>query len=83
MLSSGLTMWRGWNDRIAMRLYVGACVGSCSVGRLWKRWTDTMKESLRTRGLGVRQARRMMQDGSEWQGFVKRNARGVAWGMNP
>ena len=30
-----------------------------------------MKECLRRRGLDVRQARRMVQDRSEWQGFVR------------
>ena len=30
-----------------------------------------MKESLKKRGLHVRQARKMVQDKSEWQGFVK------------
>ena len=49
-------------DRIAKRVYVGECAGSCSVGRPWKRWIDTM-ECLRKRGLDVRQAR------SEWWGL--------------
>ena len=56
-------------DRIAKRLYVGECAGSRSVGRLRKRWTDTVKECLRKRGLDVRQGRRMVQDRSEWQGL--------------
>ena len=70
-------------DRPAKRVYVGECAGSCSVGRLRKRWIDTMKDCLRKRGLDVRQARRMVHDRSEWQGFVRRNAWGIAWEMNP
>ena len=70
-------------DRIAKRVYVGECAGSRSVGRPRKRWIDTVKECLRKRGLDVRQARRMVQNRSEWRGFVRGNAWGVAWGMNP
>ena len=70
-------------DRIAKRVYIGVCTGSRSVGRQWKRWIDTMKECLKKRGLDIRQARRMIQDRSEWQGFMKGNAWGIAWGMNP
>ena len=57
--------------------------GNCSVGRPWKRWNDTVKECLRKRGLDVRQARRMVQDRSEWQGYVIGNAWGVGQGMTP
>ena len=53
------------NDRIAKRVYVGECAGSRSVGRPRKRWIDTVKESLKKRGLDVRQTRRMVQDRSE------------------
>ena len=38
-----------------------------------------MKDCLRKRGLEVRQSRRMVQDRSEWQGFV----RGNEWGHSP
>ena len=62
------------SDRIAKRVYVGECAGSCSVGRLRKRWIDTMKDCLKIRGLDVRQARRMMHDRSVWWGFVRGNA---------
>ena len=65
--------------RIAKSVYVRKCAGSHSVGRPWKRWIDTLKKCLRKRGLDVRQARRMVQDRSEWLGFV----RGSAQGMNP
>ena len=54
------------NDRIAKRVYVGECDDSCSVGRPRKRWIDSMKDSLMKRGLDVRQARRMVQDRSDW-----------------
>ena len=35
------------SDRIAKRVYVGECASSRSVGRLRKRWVDTVKECLR------------------------------------
>ena len=57
-------------DRIAKKVYVGECAGSHSVGRLWKRWIDTVKECLKKGGLNIRQATRMVQDRSEWWGFV-------------
>ena len=45
---------------------------------------DTVKECLRKRGLDVRQERIMVQDSSEWWGFVRGNVWGVVtWGMNP
>ena len=40
-------MERMEKDRIAKRVYVGECAGSCSVSKLWKRWIDTVKECLR------------------------------------
>ena len=51
--------------RIAKKVYVGECAGSCSVGSPQKRWIDTMKKCLRKKGLDVRQARRMVQYTSE------------------
>ena len=48
-------------DRIAKSAYVGEYAGSHSVGRLRKRWIDTVKDCLRKSGLDVRQARRMME----------------------
>ena len=62
-------MERMERDRFAKRVYIGECDGSRSVGRPRKRCTDTVKECLRKRGLGVRQARGMVQDSSEWRGF--------------
>ena len=49
------------------------CVVSHSVGRLWKSWIDTVKDCLK-KGLDVRQARRMVQDRSEWPKFLRGNA---------
>ena len=69
------------NDTIAKRVYVGECAGSRSVGKPWKRWIDTVKECLKKRGLDVRQARKMVQDRSEWRRLVRRNAWGIAQGM--
>ena len=48
-------------NRIAKRGYVGKFAGSRSVGRLWKRWIDNMKEYLMIRGSDVRQSRRMVK----------------------
>ena len=70
------------NDMITNRVYAGECAGSCSVGRPRKRLIDAVKDCLRKRGLNIRQARRMVQDRSEWQGFVRGNAWGVGRGMN-
>ena len=64
------------NDRIAKRVYVGEHAGSQSEGRSWKRWID----SVRKRGLDVRQARRMVHGSSEWWGFVRGNAWSIAQG---
>ena len=75
----GLAMWRGWR-RIGSP---GECAGSRSVGRPRKRWLDNVKACLRKRGLDVTQARRMVQDRSEWRGFVSGNAWVVARGINP
>ena len=57
--------------------------GSRSVGKPRKRWIDIAKEFLRKRGLDVRQAKKMVQDRSEWWWFVMGNACGVVRGMNP
>ena len=51
--------------------------------RLRKRWTDTVKDCLRKRGLDGRQARRKVQDRSEWPGLVSGNAWDVARRINP
>ena len=78
--SGGLAMWRGW---IAKKVYVRECAGSCSVGTPRKRWTDTVKECLKKRDLDARQTRRIVQDRSDWRGFMRGNSWGVARGMNP
>ena len=85
-IDEGILQWfshveRIERERIVKRVYVGECDGSGSEGRPWKRWIDTVKECLRKKGLDIRQARRMIQDWSEWQRFVRNNAWGVAWGM--
>ena len=51
----GSAMWRGWRMIGFLRVYVGECAGSYSVCRPPKRWIDTMKDSLRKRGLDVKQ----------------------------
>ena len=67
MVDEGVIRWFGHverieRDRIAKRIYVGECAGSSSLGRLRKKWIDTVKECLKKRGLDVRQAKRMVQD---------------------
>ena len=75
-------MERMERDRVVKRVYAGVCAGSRSVSRLWKRWIDNVKECLMKRGLDVKQAKRMVLGSSEWRGFMRGNALGVAWGMN-
>ena len=77
--SSGSAMWRGWREIGLPR----ESAGSRSVGRPWKKWIDTVKECLKKRGLDARQAGRMVQDRSEWQGFVRGNECGLFKRMNP
>ena len=77
-IDEGMFQWLGHvermeRDRITKRVYIGECAGSYSVGRPWKRWTDTVKECIKKRSLDIRQARRMVQDRSEWRGFVRGN----------
>ena len=47
-VDEGVFRWFGhvemMSDRIAKRIYVGECDYNCSVGRLQKRWIDTMKK---------------------------------------
>ena len=81
--SDNLAKWREWRTAGLLRVYVGVCAGSRSVGSLRKSWIDTVKECLKNRGLDVRQERRMVQDRTEWRGFVRGNAWGIAWWMNP
>ena len=79
VFSSSLAMWREWRTIGLQKEYVGECAGISLVGRPQKRWTDTVKDCSRKRGLDVRQARRMVQDRSEWRGLV----RGNAWECSP
>ena len=62
----GSAMWR--EIGLPKESYVGDCAGRRSVGRPRKRWIDTVMEYLKKRGLDIRQARRMVQDRSEWWG---------------
>ena len=64
-IDEGVLRWFGHvekmeNGRIAKMVYVEDCANSQSVGRLWKKWIDTVKDCLRKRHLDVRQARRMV-----------------------
>ena len=43
-------MERMENDKIAKKVYVGECASSHSVGRLRKRWIDTVKDCLNKKG---------------------------------
>ena len=69
-------MERMENDRIAKKVYVGECAGSHSVD---SRGRGGLKDCLKKRGLDVRQARRVVHN----MGFMRGNAWGIAWGMNP
>ena len=71
------------NDRITKRVYVRECAGSRSVDRPRNKWIDTVKDCLKKRGLGVRQARGMVHDRSVWRGFVRGNELDFARGMSP
>ena len=86
-IDEGVLRWfshmERWRRKGLLRAYVGECAGSHSVGRLQKRWIDTVKECLRKWGFVVRQAMRMVQDRSEWRVFVRGSAWGIAQGMNP
>ena len=80
----GSTMWRGWRGILSPRefmkesvLVVAQWIGHRRDG------IDTVKECLRKKCLDIRQARRMVQYRSEWRGFVRGNAWGVARGMKP
>ena len=73
VFSGGFHVERMDNDRIAKIVYVGECAGRRSVGRPRKKGIDAVKECLRKRGLDVRQARRMVQNRSEWREFVRVN----------
>ena len=53
-IDEGVLLWFGHaermkNDRIAKRVYIRECAGSRSVGRLRKKWIDTVKECLKKR----------------------------------
>ena len=86
-IDEGVLRWFGHEekmkkDKISKRVYVGECASSRSVGRPRKRWIDTVKECFRKRVLDVRQARRMVQDKSEWRGLVRESAWGIARRVN-
>ena len=64
-IDEGVFWWFGHmerieKDRIAKKVYVGEYAGSCSLGRLWKRWIDTAKECIKKNLFYIRQARRMV-----------------------
>ena len=50
------------------------------MGKLQKRWIDTVNKCLKKKNLDVRQPRRMVDDRSEWQGIVRGNAWNIVWG---
>ena len=84
-IDEGVVRWFAHQERIergmiAMRVHVGEFVGSRSVGTPRKRWIDTVKECLKKRGVDVRQARRMVQERSE---FVRGKCMGHLPGDEP
>ena len=77
-------MERMENNTISKRVYELECAGSRTVGKPRKGWIDTMKDCLKKRSLDVRQAKRVMYElCSVLRTFLRENAWGVAWGMNP
>ena len=73
-IDEGVLRWSGHvermgKERIAKRIYIGECAGSCSVGRPRKRSIDIVKDCLKKRGLDVRQARRMCRIGANGGGL--------------
>ena len=48
---------------IAKSVYVREYTGSFSMGRLRKRWIDTVKDCLKKRGLYIREAWRIVHGG--------------------
>ena len=73
----------GENGRTDKRVYIVEFAGSRSEGKPLKRWIDTVNDCLRKRGLDVRQARRMVQDRSEWWGFIREKWMGRSTGDEP
>ena len=56
------------NYRIAKSLYVRGCTGSCSMGRLWRRWIDTVKDCLKNKK--KRFGCQASKENGAWWGFV-------------
>ena len=71
------------NDMISKMVYVGKCTSNRLVGRPFKRWTDSVKDWLKKRGLDVRQARRTVHDRSEWRGVRQKECLGRSPGNEP
>ena len=69
--SDSLVTCRGWRIRLP-RESVYRTVGWYSFsGSPLRRWIEAVKDCLRKRVLDVRQAKRMVQDRSEWKGLVR------------
>ena len=66
-----------------MRVYVGECASSHSVGRPRKRWVDTVKDCFKRRSLDVSQEERMVHHKREWRGFVREKCVGCSPGDEP
>ena len=48
-----------------------------------QRWTDSVNDCLKNRGLNIGEARKMAYERNEWREFVRGNVCGVARGVNP
>ena len=66
------------NDRIAISVYVGECVGSHLVGRIQKRLIASVNKEKR---FECWQARSMVYDRNEWREFVRGNSWSMTRGM--
>ena len=87
-MDEGVLRWFGHvermeSERIDKRVYIGEYAGDRSVGSPRKKWIDTVRECLKKRWLDDREARRMVQDRSEWRGFVRGNAWSTSREINP
>ena len=71
------------DERIVRKVFKSECVGVRAIGRPRKRWIDSARECMNKRGIGPREAERLVHDRSAWRRCVRGNAWGLARGMNP
>src|SRR5678816_372829 len=68
----GLVMWKRMDDsRLVKQMYSGECAGNRPAGRPKEKWIESVKECLKERNVSLAEARRKVQNRSEWRGFVR------------